>query len=214
MKLKYCLVFAALAFVFSIAPASASVTEYTSVATFNAAVSGATSYNFEGIATNPPGYLGGNTTVGGVLFTAPSSAAFAIDGFYNPAPFGGAAFFSGQADPAVNPSHVTATLAGMTAIGFYYGPGDNAGGAITAILSTGDTFNLAVPVPYDVALFVGFTSSTPITSVAFSEQGYGMDIIQFELGTAATSTVPEPTTMLLLGLGLVGLAGVRRKFKK
>jgi len=37
---------------------------------------------------------------------------------------------------------------------------------------------------------------------------------EFKVYSEGRASVPEPTTMLLLGLGLMGLAGVRRKFKK
>jgi len=208
MKLKNCFVIAMLVLICSVAQASASVIEYTDVTLFNAAVPGATSYNFEGIAP-VNGFSVVSPTVGGVAFTAPNSTPFVIgDNFYGPDTFGGAAFFSGQG-PLIGPSNVTATLtSGVTAIGFFYGPGDDAGGAITVTLSTGDVFSLAIP-DVGTADFVGFTSTTPITSVAFTEAGYGMDIVQFE----ATTPVPIPAAIYLIGSGLIGLMGIKRKFK-
>jgi PEP-CTERM motif len=44
-------------------------------------------------------------------------------------------------------------------------------------------------------------------------RGWGSEWIGYSEGHVSIP-VPEPTTMLLLGLGLVGLGGIRRKFKK
>ena len=70
------------------------------------------------------------------------------------------------------------------------GFGDTGSSAGSLSLSSGDTLDFAV----------GYGNNN-----TYYNDSTGLKF------TANISTIPEPTTMLLLGFGLVGLAGVRRK---
>jgi hypothetical protein len=60
--------------------------------------------------------------------------------------------------------------------------------------------------------FWGFVSDTPFTSVLL-KGGTGTNQQTYHLDDMVYSQVPIPATMLLLGSGLVALAGVRKRFR-
>ena len=83
--------------------------------------------------------------------------------------------------------------------GFIGGPGIAVRGAGT------DYTQIYLDSNFDNITWFSFTVSNSVYC-------FGMD--EFFIDEDAPPPVPEPATMLLLGSGLLGLAGFRRKFKK
>jgi hypothetical protein len=182
---------------------------------FNAATTGVTMIGFEGIAP-PDGftfYGHSPLTLSGATFTASTSNLFVESSTYYATHFFHIPYNLGSGDFLLSgnfaPADLSISLPGpSTAFALDLGTFDSINSQVSFKLSSGDTFS--VSAPYPTSMFVGFTSTVPITSVdLLITSGDRQDTLSVD-NVSFGAIVPEPASLTLFGIGGVAALGYRR----
>lgn len=86
----------------------------------------------------------------------------------------------------------------------------DAGGNVTALLSTGQSITQASSSNYNTEPFYGFTSTAPVTSLTITGPGVADFVSIDNLFIGRNTAVPEPATYVMIVGGLCALLGVQR----
>lgn len=90
-----------------------------------------------------------------------------------------------------------------------YGVGDDQ----TYFYGTSNTFKPTGAIEYVTMKYCNECSPGEFPTLTLDGYNYGLPDIGYQIGKPGQEPIPEPTTMLLFGTGLAGLAAVRRRKK-